>query len=107
MNREGLGKLVRDVWVRWAKEQPNPKPSWLLPWEELGEADKEVDRRIGEALAVRGAQYTLKAADRAINAARPLQEHHMRRVDGEQKWCSLCKLEDAIDQWDAASEEYR
>jgi hypothetical protein len=46
-----LGHLVRDVWVRWAREQPDPKPSWLVPWEGLGETDKEVDRRIGVYLA--------------------------------------------------------
>ena len=25
--REPLGHLVREVWVAWAKEQPDPKPS--------------------------------------------------------------------------------
>jgi hypothetical protein len=48
--REQLGKKVREVWINWAKEQPNPKLSWLKPWKELSEPDKEVDRRIGEAL---------------------------------------------------------
>ena len=48
--REFLGKLVRLEWTRWAAEQPNPKPSWLKPWTELDEPDKEVDRRIGEAI---------------------------------------------------------
>ncbi len=42
--------MVRHVWVEWAKEQPNPKPSWLVPWEHLLESDREVDRRIGAAL---------------------------------------------------------
>lgn len=49
--RERLGQLVRDTWIKWAKEQPNPKPSWLVPWEELSEPDREVDRRIGEAIS--------------------------------------------------------
>lgn len=48
--RERLGKLVREVWIAWAKEQPTPKESWLKPWEGLSEPDKEVDRRIGETL---------------------------------------------------------
>lgn len=48
--RERLGKIVRDAWVRWASEQESPKPSWLVPWDELSEPDKEADRRIGEAL---------------------------------------------------------
>lgn len=50
-DREGLGRLVREVWIAWAMEQPAPKSSWLLPWEALQEPDREVDRRIGEAVA--------------------------------------------------------
>ena len=48
--REQLGKMVRDVWISWASEQKDPKLSWLVSWEVLSEPDKEVDRRIGEAL---------------------------------------------------------
>lgn len=47
---ESLGRFVREIWIEWAQEQPNPKPSWLVPWEGLSEPDKEVDRRIGRAL---------------------------------------------------------
>lgn len=50
MEREVLGKLVRATWITWAQEQPNPKASWLVPWDELDGSDKEVDRRIGEAV---------------------------------------------------------
>jgi hypothetical protein len=50
IDRETLGHLVRDAWVRWAQTQPNPKPSWLAPYEELSEPDKEADRQIGEAI---------------------------------------------------------
>lgn len=53
-DREALGRLVREVWIAWAREQPNPKPSWLVPWEGLSEPDREVDRRIGERLAAEG-----------------------------------------------------
>ncbi len=49
-HREQLGRLVREQWVRWALEHPEPKPSWLLPYEQLTESDKEADRRIGEGL---------------------------------------------------------
>ena len=49
--REVLGRLVRDIWIEWAKEQPSPKSSWLVPWENLSEPDREVDRRIGESIA--------------------------------------------------------
>jgi hypothetical protein len=48
--RDELGKVVRDAWVKWANEQPNPKASWLLEWDRLEERDKEVDRRIGDAV---------------------------------------------------------
>lgn len=48
--REFLGKLVRAEWMVWAVEQPSPKPSWLTPWDELTEPEREVDRRIGERL---------------------------------------------------------
>lgn len=50
LDREALGKQVRSVWIKWAREQSSPKPSWLLSWDELTEPDKEVDRRIGETL---------------------------------------------------------
>jgi hypothetical protein len=51
-DREALGRLVRDTWTRWAAEQPDPKASWLVPWEALSEPEREVDRLIGEAVAV-------------------------------------------------------
>lgn len=50
MDIEKLGMRVRQIWVAWAKEQPDAKPSWLVPWDELPERDKEVDRRIGVGL---------------------------------------------------------
>lgn len=48
--REELGKVVREAWIKWAKTQPNPKPSWLVPWEGLSEPDKEADRCIADGL---------------------------------------------------------
>lgn len=50
ITREELGKLVREVWMEWAKEQAYCKPSWTRTWEELSEADREVDRMIGAAI---------------------------------------------------------
>lgn len=50
INRDLLGQMVREAWVRWAKTQPNPKPSWLEPYECLSEADQEADRQIGEVI---------------------------------------------------------
>lgn len=48
--RDFYGRVVRDAWIRWAMTQPNPKPSWLVPYEYLSEADKEADRQIFEAV---------------------------------------------------------
>jgi hypothetical protein len=50
MDRDKLGRVVRDAWVRWAKMQPDPKPSWLVPYDELSEPDREADRQIGIAV---------------------------------------------------------
>lgn len=36
--------------MRWASQQISPKPSWLVPWEQLSEPEREVDRQIGEEL---------------------------------------------------------
>jgi hypothetical protein len=50
--REQAGRLVRDVWIQWAKEQPDcaEHPSWTVPYDQIAERDREVDRRIGETL---------------------------------------------------------
>jgi hypothetical protein len=73
--RERLGKRVRQVWVDWAKRHPNPKPSWLIDWDDLPEDMKEVDRCIGaaiygdcfaehqEAIASHAIQQSLKRTD--------------------------------------------
>jgi hypothetical protein len=50
LDREAVGRIVRATWIAWAQEQANPKPSWLLPWEELSEEMREVDCRIGDAV---------------------------------------------------------
>ena len=54
-DRGPLGRLVRDTWVAWAMEQPGVKLSWLVTWDQLPEDDpqREVDMRIGAAVAVR------------------------------------------------------
>lgn len=59
--RDELGEMVRDVWIQWAKEQDNPKPSWLVPYSDLSEPDKEADRLIGETLYGIGAMQVLLA----------------------------------------------
>jgi hypothetical protein len=47
--REPLGRIVRETWVAWAKEQDDPKPGWLTGWDELDAGQREVDMRIGHA----------------------------------------------------------
>ena len=47
-DRDNLGRLVREAWVRWAQQQLNPKASWLVPWSERSEPDREADQ-IGRA----------------------------------------------------------
>jgi hypothetical protein len=51
-----LGRRVREEWVAWALEQPDvaEHPSWTVPWDDLTERDKDVDRRIGLALYALG-----------------------------------------------------
>lgn len=49
-SRDDLGREVRAAWIEWAKTQPQPKPSWLVPYDQLPEWDKEADRMIGERL---------------------------------------------------------
>jgi hypothetical protein len=50
MDRDKLGRVVRAAWITWALTQPDPKPSWLVPYDELPEPDKEADRQIGAAV---------------------------------------------------------
>lgn len=57
-HRDLLGRKVRAVWVRWARMQPAPKPSWLASYDDLSEADREADRMIGEALFEMGRAST-------------------------------------------------
>lgn len=48
-DRDLGGRIVREAWMTWARQQPNPKPSWLVPYDDLSEADKEADRQVFEA----------------------------------------------------------
>lgn len=49
-DRDKWGKIVRDAWIKWAMTQENPKASWLVPYDDLSEPDKEADRQIAEAV---------------------------------------------------------
>jgi len=68
--RDALGRRVREVWIEWAKTQPNPKPSWVVPYDELDEADKEADRCIGSALYGDGIEVGMRMQS-AMRAALP------------------------------------
>lgn len=50
--RDNLGRIVRAAWIEWALEQPDrlEHHNWLVVWDDLPERDREVDRRIGEAV---------------------------------------------------------
>lgn len=52
LDGDALGRLVRETWVAWARKQPDvaDHPSWLVGWDDLPERDREVDRRIGQAV---------------------------------------------------------
>lgn len=62
---ESLGQLVRETWIEWAQEQPDPKPSWLTPWDDLDEGQREVDTRIGATVAAvaRAAEVSARVAE--------------------------------------------
>jgi hypothetical protein len=82
--REALGRRVREVWIAWAKEQPAPKASWLVLWDQLSEPDREVDRRIGETIAsevsatagaeIRRLREALEAVENIVRAALALEK---------------------------------
>lgn len=98
-DRDQLGRFVREAWVRWAQTQPVPKPSWLIPYDDLAEADKEVDRQIGEAIA----RWTIigQNAKHAILLQAGMQFRHyelLHRQKGNEdkaaingRWASLCE----------------
>jgi hypothetical protein len=94
VDREALGRKVREVWIDWATQQLNPKASWLVPWEGLSEPDREVDRRIGERVAAIGATHAHDAmisagwvrgpvGQASREALADLIGHHMRRGNTE------------------------
>jgi hypothetical protein len=80
------GKLVRTVWMNWGREQPDPKHSWLVPWEDLGDPQREVDMRIGDAVATAERQR-IRLASRAQDVAQDLSNaltgHGSTKVDSD------------------------
>jgi hypothetical protein len=85
-DREALGRMVRDAWVRWAEAQPSPKASWLVPYDELAEPDKEADRQIGEAVA----RWTLIGDAARLAALKNTQQPSRDHKKAPQGRCGKC-----------------
>lgn len=90
--RTRLGRRVREAWIRWAERQPNPKPSWLVPYDELPPEDQDADECIGIAIwaecvdSLQSELGELEAVRAELNTAnttiRTLQAGVARRVYG-------------------------
>lgn len=79
--RELLGKKVRRIWIDWANEQADPKPSWLVPWERLSDRYRDVDIRIGVELYLSGRDSAgVLSALRAPEESGDLPETRSRSV---------------------------
>lgn len=80
---DAKGRRVREVWVEWAKAQPDPNPSWLIPYDDLPEDEKDVDRQIGSALYgdgfMDGATFGLSQAVKVMDHAKLLAHGHVGR----------------------------
>ena len=85
-DREPLGRIVRETWVAWAKEQPEQKPSWLVSWDELDDGQREVDMRIGSAVAAEARRdyeaelIRLRAQVMVFTAWLPIARHALLEV---------------------------
>ena len=49
-DRDRLGRVVRKARAAWV-EQQGFSSTWVIPWNEMAEIDREADRRIAEAVA--------------------------------------------------------
>lgn len=81
LDRDYLGQIVRMAWVAWAQKQPSPKPSWLVPWSELNEVDREADRCIGEAVAKVCVTPELLKVEQRAEAAEAERDRLRERVE--------------------------
>ncbi len=87
-DREMLGRLVRHAWVRWAREQPDPKPSWLVGWDELDAGQREVDMRIGETVAALVEHDRISVLQNEVRAQQTAAERRNRDLDAlHLVWC--------------------
>jgi len=68
--REVLGRRVREVWLEWARVQPDAKRSWINGWNDIEERHREVDRDIGEVLFEMGRQSVVDELLASVEAWR-------------------------------------
>lgn len=86
--REPLGRVVRETWVAWAREQSDPKPSWLTGWDELDAGQREVDMRIGAAVAAAELRH-IRELQRQVRMAQVAAERRNKEVDAlHYVWCN-------------------
>ena len=97
-DREPLGRLVRETWIDWALEQPGAiKPAWLTRWEDLDSGQREVDMRIGSAVAVRAVadaklrNERLEAQVFALGAHMPAITDALRLAESEAMYGALAR----------------
>ena len=90
---ESLGRIVRETWITWAQEQPDvaDHPHWLVPWEELSERDKDVDRRIAAAVykATRNMMFDKLSWFDAIDG-----NHSARQELADGRTCNIYRIDD-------------
>jgi hypothetical protein len=107
-NPDTLGRLVRHLWVDWARKQPNPKPSWLVPYDDLSEPDKQADREIGTGVAMIVAGKLHKAAEALMSETlegftQEVADQYRKTVDYEQRIAALEAERDVVRRaWEAA-----
>jgi hypothetical protein len=71
---EALGRIVREAWVEWAREQPDPKPHWLVGWDDLDAGQREVDVRIARAVLAARPVLSREALRERLNGHWPASD---------------------------------
>jgi hypothetical protein len=95
---EQLGEVVRDTWVEWAREQPDCKASWIVPWATLDAAQRDVDTRIGQAVANAVLAHLAAQKHRLIVVVDELILHE-RKTRAEMLAFHLAKVNELQNPW--------
>ena len=78
MNRdEELGRIVRKVWIKWCVEQGITEPHKVCPYDEMPEEVKDVDNRIGVAVA----DHATETLRRKVEKLEEILENRGHRMD--------------------------